>query len=75
MREYQLDKKEKVWKVKNADMAFLRKKKKRTTLQKKNPLYQSNNLRAHIMHSPIQHRCFAHQKLESCMVFHQKGML
>lgn len=30
MREYQLDKKkEKVWKVKNADMVFLRKKKKK----------------------------------------------
>lgn len=35
MREYQLDKKEKVWKVKNADMAFLRKKKKKEQLFKK----------------------------------------
>lgn len=38
MREYQLDKKEKVWKVKNADMAFLRKKKKKNNSSKKESL-------------------------------------
>lgn len=51
MREYLLDKKqEKLWKVKNADMAFLRKNKTKT-----NPFYQFNSLGAHIMHSPTQH--------------------